>query len=211
MDVKVKCEHCGKSIMKYVGHVNRTRKLGGRLFCDRKCFGLFWRSNKTKEEKAAEKAAYDVKYRQNNLDWKMFQAAFQFTWDYQNNPEKYREWRSKRMPKHVEYCRQKSYRKYKKKYDLKYYANKKYGEYGEAAVILYEIESIIDKRLSRQDRNCHNKTQKRKRLWKNLQRSTSKMHSGEPSKTSKRVKSNTRTRMLLPAKRGKSSGRLIPK
>src|ERR1700679_2309838 len=57
--VKVPCEHCGKKVKRYVGHVNRARKQGNRLFCSRRCFGLFWRSGKTKAEKKSEKAVYD--------------------------------------------------------------------------------------------------------------------------------------------------------
>jgi len=179
--MKIRCAQCGKWTEKSTGHANRARKLKARMFCSRKCFGLFWRSNKTNEEKKAEKAAYDKKYNRKNQDWRAFQNAFWFVWDYQKNAEKYRQWRRRRMKAHVDYCRRPEYKKWKKKYDESHMAAKKYGDFAEAALILKKLEGMIDRQRARIDKDCHNKTKKRKKLWKNLQQSTLKKPYGKRS------------------------------
>lgn len=205
--MKVICEYCGKWVNKAAGHVNRANKLNAPLYCNKECAGKARRHNKSKEQLKVEKAAYDVKYRQKNLEWKRFLAAFNFTWDYQAHPEKYRRWRKNRQQYQNEFCRQPEYKKWKKGYDQKYRCEKKYGEFGEAAQILIELEGMIDRDRARFDKGCHNKNQQRKRLWKSLQRSISKTPSGTHSKGSNQEKSNTRTRMQSPAKPVKSSER----
>lgn len=205
--IKVKCDHCGKNVKKYIGYVNRARKQGDRLFCNRKCFGLFWRHNKTISQKKAEKSEYDKQYRELNFEKIRLARAEYFKKDYAANPEKYRKERQRRMKAHVEYCRQPEYRKKKKSYDERYRAYVMYGEFAEAALILKKIEAIVDRQQARFDKNCHNKSQKRKRLCKSSQRSISKMLSGEHSQTLKAVKSSTRTRTQSLPKPAKSSGR----
>ena len=76
-----------------------------------------------------EKAAYDREYRKKNLAWIKAKKAdyFQRTYD----PVKAAKERKKRMPEHVEYCRQPKYRAYKRKYDRKRRASK-FGEFAEA-------------------------------------------------------------------------------
>lgn len=179
--MKVRCAHCGKWTEKPAGHANRAKKLKARMFCGRTCFGLFWRHNKTDTEKKAEKAEYDREYRRKNDGWKDFQSAFWFVWDYQNNPEKYKKERQRRMNAHVEYCRQPEYRRKKKNYDERYQAHLKYGEFAEAAIILKKLEGLIDRQQARIDKDCHNKTKKRKKLWKSSMQSTSKKPSGKRS------------------------------
>lgn len=170
--VKITCAYCGKTSKKYLGHVNRANKIGAPVYCNKKCAGLGRRTDKTIEEKKIEKSAYDKEYRKKNIDWRMFLSAFQFTWDYQQNPEKYRQLHQKKMPKHLEYCRQPEYRKKKKSYDQRRVANKMYGEFAEAAIILRTIEEIVDNKQARFDKNCHNKAKKRKSLCKSSQRLT---------------------------------------
>lgn len=204
--VQIKCNHCGKKTKKSVGHFNRAKKLGARLFCNQTCFGKFWRHNKTIKQKKEEKAAYDLVYRQKNevrlkktrRDWQMK--------DYAANPEKYRKVRERKMKAHVEYCRQPEYKKKKKSYDERYRAHMLYGEFAEASLILKKIENIVDRQMARFDKNCYNKKQKRERLWKSSQRSILKKPSGKPSSVSKEAKFSTRTRMQLPRKQEKSSG-----
>lgn len=209
--VKVRCDHCGKWVQKNLGHANRARKQKARMFCNQKCFGLFWRDNKTVKQKKAEKAVYDLAYRKKNRKRLKKIHAEYFRKDYAANPEKYREIRKKRMSKHVEYCRQDSYRRKKKKYDEQRVAALKYGDYAEAAIILKKLESLIDRQQARIDKDCHNKTKKRKQLWKNLQPSTLKMPSGKRYLVLKKGKSSTQTPMLSPRKGGKSSERRTPK
>jgi hypothetical protein len=178
------CGYCGKTIEKTTGHFNRANKLGMKLFCNHTCFGLNRRLNKSEEQKKSEKAIYDREYRELKKETLKKKKAIAFKKDYQKNPEKYRKERQRRMAAHIEYCRSEKYRAYKKEYDLKYRSKKLYGEYAECAIILYKIEHILTpyKIRLRWEKGCGNKTQNRKRLWKNLQRSISKMHSGIHSK-----------------------------
>lgn len=209
--VKIKCEHCGKLVKKNIGHVNRAKKNGNRLFCNQKCFGKFWRHNKTKKQLKAEKADYDRQYRKKNAEYVKWRAAEYFKKDYAANPEKYKKERQRRMKAHVEYCRQPEYRKKKQSYDERYRAYILYGEFAEAALILKKIENMVDRKMARFDKDCHNKKQKRERLWKSSQRSILKKPSGKPSSDSKEAKSNTPTRTRLHPKRGKSSAPRTPK
>lgn len=169
--MKIRCPYCGKKVDLPENRVNRAKRDGLNIYCSRRCSGFGRRVHKSKAQKASEKAEYDRKYRKDNRDWILFRKAFDFVWDYQANPEKYRAIRRQRREIHNEYCRQPQYRRYKKQYDEKYRANKLYGEFGECFLLVKKIDSIIDKRMSRQDRNCHNKAKKREKLWKNLQRS----------------------------------------
>lgn len=99
-------------------------------------------------------------------DLKALQAAVLFDLDYTNNPEKYRLLRQKRMSDHIEYCRNPEYKDWKKGYDEKYRAQKYFGEFAEAAVVLKEIDKIIDSKIIRIEKDCHNKRQKRLKIWK---------------------------------------------
>ena len=53
------------------------------------------------------------------------------------------------MPYHVEYCRRPDYRKWKQNYDRKYRAAKDFGAFGEAAIILNDLQNEILSRASR--------------------------------------------------------------
>lgn len=74
------------------------------------------------------------------------------------------------MHRHVEYCRSPEYRAWKKQYDQKYCAQKKYGEFWESAILLRKLEGEYNQEEVRQINNLHNKTQKRKRQWRQLKR-----------------------------------------
>lgn len=153
------CEYCGKECYKEIGHINRAKKIGLRLYCDRKCFGLSKRI--TKAEKVQAKRLYDIEYRKRNPEEKKKKAAayFQRTYD----PSKAAVVRKKRMPYHLEYCRTDKYRKWKKKYDKKYRARKDYGDFWESHLLLREIEPHIDKYEAAINNQILNKSQKRKR------------------------------------------------
>lgn len=170
--MKATCAYCGKQFEKSAGHLNRANKLGVPVYCDRKCAGLGRRTNETDEEKIAHKQWYDLFIRESmtddERDLKALQAAVLFDIDYTANPEKYRQWRQKRMPKHIEYCRQPGYKVWKKSYDENYRAQKDFGEFGEAAVILKRIDQLVDSKKLRIEKDCHNKRQKRLKIWKNL-------------------------------------------
>lgn len=141
----VRCEHCGSEIERDVGHVNRSRALGMRLFCDRKCAGLARRTDtRTKAEKIADKAAYDRAYRAKNLAEikRKRHEHFKRTYD----PAKAAAERKKTMPRHVEYCRRPEYRKWKQGYDRQYRSKKLYGDFAEAAMLATDLNRAIKER-----------------------------------------------------------------
>jgi hypothetical protein len=93
---------------------------------------------------------------------------FQKTYD----PEKAAIERKANLPRHVEYCRQPKYRKYKKGYDAKHRAKNDYGEFWEAFLALREIEREVRKRMSwyeiEKQNGTLNKHQQRRRDYERL-------------------------------------------
>ncbi len=163
------CPICKNEFYKSNSHYNRAIKLGLNLFCGRACAGISRRGiEKTIEQKKAEKAAYDKRYRKEYTEElkKEKHEYHKRTYD----KEKAASIRKERMPKHIEYCRQPKYKEWKKKYDKKHRAKKQYGEFAEAALILFKIESEIERKspelLAIKFQNgTLNKSQKRKRTW----------------------------------------------
>lgn len=172
MKVKFKCNYCGKSSEKHSGHINRSRSIGAPVYCGRVCAGLGRRTNETEEEKKIYKQWYDLFIRasmtDDERDLRSLQALVLFHLDYRANPDKYKEERQRRMPAHIEYCRQPKYKEYKKGYDESYHAKKNYGGYWEAAIALKNLENEVDGRLAFKENKLYNKnTKTRKRLWQN--------------------------------------------
>jgi hypothetical protein len=177
--MKVTCEYCGVDIEKATGHVNRARKLGMGLFCDRVCFGLHKRVDRTDEEKKKIKYEYDKKRRAELKDiLKQKQKAYNESPAGRAMQKRHRE---KRKEFHKEYIKSDRYRAWKKNYDEKYHAKKNYGEFFEAAIVLKRIEEVIlpEKQESKIQKGTYNKSQKRKRQWNSLQQ-TLKRHFGTP-------------------------------
>lgn len=169
--MKCICTYCGNEFEACSSAYNRAVKHGLNVYCSREHSGLGRRKNKSKEQKKADKAEYDRQYRAKNIEMLKKKKHEYFTKTY--DPAKAAIERKKRMPKHVEYCRRPEYRAYKKQYDKKYRANKIFGEYADAFLVLLDIEEQIDKRELRQ-KSEHgyiiNKSQIRKRSWKSSQR-----------------------------------------
>lgn len=168
------CCYCDKPFKvkeNNIGQRKKSIRLGLPIYCGRKCAGLGRRTNETKEEKQAIKSWYDMFLRVSMTEEERMldsiKNALYFQMDYNANPEKYKAQRQKKMPKHVEYCRNPEYKKWKKSYDEKYRAQKDFGEFAEAAVILKKIDQIVDSKKIRIDKDCHNKRQKRQKIWKN--------------------------------------------
>lgn len=165
----MRCPTCNNLLQKSTGEINRANKLGLKLYCNRTCAGIGRR--KSLEQKKERTWWYDAFNRLALADGIKQKKADYFKRDYATNPEKYAAERRRKKQWHAEYIRSARYRKWKADYDQQYLAQKKYGEHAESILIIWQIESLIDTRQARQDRNCHNKTQQRKRLWKSLQRS----------------------------------------
>lgn len=115
------------------------------MYCGRKCSGLGRRTNKTKAQKVADKAAYDKEYRAKNLGIiKAKKAAhFQKTYD----PKAAAVERKKRAHLHAAYCKTPKYLEYKKRYDLKRYAET-FGPAADLYLLLRDLDSEIDGRMS---------------------------------------------------------------
>lgn len=143
----VTCPHCGVKAFLPTNYVNRAERECRKIYCSRECSGLGRRIERTKADKVAAKAAYDAEYRAKNRE--MLKAKkheyFKATYD----PIKAAEERKLKMPKHVEYCRRPEYKKWKVQYDRKYRATKDFGSFGEAAIVLYDLQSEILSRASR--------------------------------------------------------------
>ena len=172
MNITCNCSFCGKEIEKSVGHYNRAKKIGLSLYCNKKCAGASKRTSI--EDKKAKKAAYDKKICHTPERREAKKRYFQKS--YKANPEKYREIRKAKYSKHLEYLNTPEYKVWKKEYDKKYIANKNYGVFSEAAIILIELETFLKQNMPDEMKfqmGITNKTQKRKRLWqrtnKNLQ------------------------------------------
>lgn len=172
------CDHCGKTAYKEAAHINRSRKQGNNLYCNRKCSGLGRRKNLTNKEKKQRKAEYDQIYREENKEMLKRKKAAWFQQYY--NPEKAAEKRAQAKrekpeieAKRREYMASPEYRCKKKKYDRKYRAVQKYGvEWGECLVLVLDIRDECLSKLSayeiRKQSGILNKTQQRKRAYEKL-------------------------------------------
>jgi hypothetical protein len=164
------CFTCGAQLNKSPSATNRAQREGRPLFCNKVCFGLSRRVERSAEQKKEEKRLYDIAYRDKNLKAIKAKKAAAFQRDY--DPVKAAVHRKENMHKHIEYCRRPEYRKWKAEYDQKYLAKKEFGEFWEAAIAVYKIEAEVDSRMTRyevyQSNGTINKTQKRKRDYERL-------------------------------------------
>lgn len=134
------CPQCFCKTNKPVGHINRSAKRGAPVYCGRECAGLARRGpEKSMEQRKAEKSAYDTRRRIDHGERIRAQkrAHHKATYD----PVKAAEYRQKRMPYHVEYCRRPEYVAWKSEYDRKYRAEKEFGEFAECFLLIQDIRS----------------------------------------------------------------------
>lgn len=159
------CSYCGKPAERRTGEVNRGKRAGLPLYCDRRCAGLARRSGKTAAQLKEEKRLYDIDYREKNAERLKDQKREYFHRIY--DPVAAAEHRKTRMPAHVEYCRRPEYKRWKKGYDRSYRANRTYGDFAEAAMTLMDLTTEIKQRSTRYENDQQNgklcKTQKRRR------------------------------------------------
>jgi hypothetical protein len=164
----IKCTHCGKKVDKRSGHVNRANKLGARLFCNRTCYGLDKRHNRSLDEQKEVKRIYDLEYCKNNYIKRKSQQKEWFDQDYAKHPEKYKERRKAKYEAHLKYLSTDKYKAKKKKYDREFRAKKKYGEFWESFIHLQDIDKFIDNREVKLQLCLTNKNQKRKRNYERI-------------------------------------------
>lgn len=162
--MKAICPICKNEFSARVCDVNRAKSKGYDVTCGIVCGGIRRRSNKTKEQKVAEKAEYDKEYRKREGWHEKHRASWKRNYD----PVQAAEYRKSRMHKHVEYCRQPEYKEWKKQYDAMYRAKLNFGEYAEAFLILEELYKLIPNREVKLINGLTNKTQIRKRKWQTL-------------------------------------------
>jgi len=164
------CPYCKKELTVGIGYINRANKLGVPIYCNRVCAGLGRRHNKTVEQKKAEKAEYDREFRRKNAEKLKVQKAASHKLRY--DPIKQREYNQKRMPKHVEYCRQPEYKKKKIEYDQQHTAKKNYGEFAECAILIEKIGKVLVERADKSElrtiQGTNNKSKRRKKQWLRL-------------------------------------------
>lgn len=159
------CPHCNVEFEKQLNYVNRAKKLCVPLYCSRVCSGLARRKNITPEQFKANKQAYDIKRRNGEKRQEILDKK-NASWKANYDPVKAAEYRQKRMPYHVEYCRQPHYKAKKIDYDKKHRAEKHYGDFADAFLLTEQIFGLIDNREIKYMNGLTNKSQIRKRKWK---------------------------------------------
>ena len=120
-------------------------KVTKRIYCSAKCAKSIQKlrdeAQRSKPASIKRKKNYDEAYRkENDTEIKRKKAEyFQNTYD----PEKAAIHRQKRMPAHIEYCRQPAYKIKKKAYDKIKRAKDNAGEYWESYIMITEIENEL--------------------------------------------------------------------
>lgn len=171
--MRIACAHCGKKADLPTGHVRRSRRLGMRLFCGRRCAGLAKQKHVPKSVKRVLKSVYDAEYRKRNraLLKAKKHAYFVRTYD----PAQARVERKKRAGAHAEYCRRPEYKRWKSTYDRKHRSEKFYGPFAEVAMLTADLNREIKGRMTnheiRWQNHTSNKSQFRARAAKEEERS----------------------------------------
>lgn len=151
------------------GAENRAKKLGVPLYCSMSCSN-FGRRNPDKLTGDAAKLAkreYDIKYRAERKELLKQKKKDYYESNKDSIKVKHTVYRAKHMQRHVAYCQQPEYKLWKKDYDRKYLAEKKFGEFSEAALLLQDVEKELESRATRyeiyQSNGTLNKSLQRKR------------------------------------------------
>ena len=160
------CRYCGAMVQQSQGNIRRAIREGKPLYCDRVCGGAARRVPLAQKKDA--KRIYDAQRRvEKATEIRENKAAY---YQRTRDPAKERERRLANMDRHVEYCRQPEYRAYKADYDRRLRASE-YGEYGEAYLLLLDLEQEIRSRATsyerRKARGYYTRAaqQRRRELW----------------------------------------------
>jgi len=164
---KTSCPQCGAAFEAETGRMNRALKIGAPLYCGRACAGLARRltSPPTEAERKEAKRLYDARRRVEKEEEIKAKKRDYFKRTY--DPAKAAAERKERMPRHVEYCRRPEYKAWKREYDRRHLAEKKFGEFAEVALLLQDIEREVEQRATRYEiyrtNGTLNKAQTRRR------------------------------------------------
>lgn len=132
---------------KEVGQANKQRRAVGpnvRFFCSQQCCGASKRDGKSKEQRVAEKAAYDRDYRGANQESRKAQkrAYHERTYD----PAAARTERERKREYHraykKEYGARAGWKEKKREYDKQLRAME-YGEFAECQMLLVDLEKAV--------------------------------------------------------------------
>lgn len=144
--VKIRCPQCRQWRPVRVAARNAAKKAGRNIYCSRVCSGLGRRAASPVGPRnpnwKAMKSEYDRKRREIHGERLRAEKREKYkTWGPLHRDLE-RERRKKRMPYHVQYCRQPEYRKYKQCYDQELRAAE-YGEYADAYRLLLQLQKEI--------------------------------------------------------------------
>lgn len=141
------CRSCGAPVRQSQGSINRALREGKPLYCGRVCAGLARRVSSSYKKR--KKAVYDAARRIEKAS--EISAHKRDYYQRTRNPEKERQRRQANMERHVEYCRQPEYKTSKAEYDRERRA-KEYGPYGDAYLLLLDLEREIRSRATSYER-----------------------------------------------------------
>lgn len=176
------CDHCGVIASQPTGAVNRARKKGMRLFCERACAGRAkaarralpvpgtpeGREHKARYDAARRAALGDVLREQKR---EAYRKAVEERGGVVRSKQRAR--REANRHRHADYCRTPEYRAWKSEYDRRHRA-KEYGEFAEAHIALVQLQALVDERMTRDEvyaaNGTVNKKQTRRRQYEAAQR-----------------------------------------
>lgn len=154
------CPWCAKSFDACTGRYNRAISSGAPLYCGMECAGLARRSkfSPTSAEKKESKRIYDAEYRSKKIEYLKIKKRSYYLSNQEIIKAKNADYRKKNMYRHVEYCRQPEYKKWKSSYDRMHLAVKHFGEFAQIALILRDVEKVLNTKQSSHDRRMANGT-----------------------------------------------------
>jgi hypothetical protein len=170
----IQCAHCGKDAEKATSAVNRARKVGMALYCDKQCSSDARRMST--EEKKARKVEYDRQRREGPLREALLQQKKSH---YEANAkeilaaQKAARESDPELKKRRRDCQRRcmerpEWKKHKRDYDRQYRAEREFGEMAPAYLLLLELEQEVERQepdwvdLQRQ-KGTLNKSQRRRR------------------------------------------------
>ena len=134
-----------------MGRLNAAAKISAPLYCGKACAGLARRRKipLTVEQRKEAKAEYDKDRRKRLSDEIKEHKRGYYIANHERILAQMTVARKKRMPKHVEYCRQPKYKVYKREYDRAFRAKKMFGPFADAFLVLQDIEQEVAARMTK--------------------------------------------------------------
>lgn len=170
----IQCTHCGNSVEKETSAVNRSRKVGMALYCDKRCSSDARRIGT--EEKKARKVEYDRQRREGPLREALLQQKKAYYEAHAREilaVQKAAREADPELKKRRRDCQKRcmerpEWKEHKREYDRQYRADREFGEMAPAYLLLLELEKEVERQepdwvdLQRQ-KGTLNKSQRRRR------------------------------------------------